>query len=133
MQGTIKKIRNSLYQIHKCLMAHVPVAETLKRNKPLDANDFLQLSSLIIAIDERMEESEADIKSLYEPLIHEIESLFFSPMDKDISFYEKVSIVKETNPSLLMNLSELMQLLIEFVQQPTGNEVSSKLSSQIQI
>lgn len=138
--GTIKKIRHSLYQIHKCLLDHQSMLASIKLERPLTPYDLWQLSvddsefdwlkkisSLIIVMDEEMESSGELEEDIFDPIVHEIKSLFFSPMEKDIAFYERVSNVKETTPSLLLELGELMKLLIELVHVP-GSEAKLSLS-----
>lgn len=120
----IREIRNSLYQIHKYLQDESELV-SFKKQRRLTPYDHKKVPLLIMAIDQELEAfSELD-ENWFDPFVHEIESLFFGPKEQDIAFYERVSLVKEANPSLLLELGELMKLLID--------QKTSKLSSQIQI
>jgi len=138
----VKEIRNSLYQIHKCLLDYQANLTSIKLERRLTPYDLWQfsvdhedfdwlkkISALIVVMDEEMDSSEELADDVFNPMVNEITSLFFSPLDKDISFYEKVSVAKETGPTLLMALGELMQQLVVLV----NHTEETKLSSQIQI
>ena len=130
----IQQTRNTLYQIHRSLLHYQSNVAAIKMERELSPHDIWHLSmedqdfdwlkripSLIIVMDEILEASSDLPDEIFDPLVYELRSMFFAPLDKDISFYERVSEVREEDPSLLKNLSELMMLC------------ETKLSSQIQI